>query len=606
MYSDSDGDYFGSLELFNVSTGALITTLNTSANYWVSQVAFSKDGTTLAVGGVSSTVGVVELWNYSTQKLITTLSTGATWGVNSLAFSADGKTLVVGGASQDSFGNLTGGVVEVWNPATAKLTKSISTSANVETVSVAVAKDGSSLVDCGYSVDSSGNMTGILEYAAVSTGKVTQLATGENAEVDQVAYTPDGMTFAIAGGAYDSNQNQYADIEWWSVATLKMVGSYNPVSGAFASGVTFTPNSKSLVYCGVAFSNMIGVTGLVETVNLSTSASVMSVNTSPNGSAEAVAASPDGKTLAVATWSYDFFGNFLQSLQLVSAATGKTTRTLTTGASYGISALVFSADGKKLAVFGYNDTDTIVEVWSISSSSAKLTKTITSTAANSAYEVVFSPDGSLVADVGLNVDQNGNSIPVIEVWNASTGKASVKLKTISNYGLFAVAFSPDGKTLVAGGATVNSKLQTLNSTLEMWTVATGKSVKAPATNIGSSINALAYSPDGKTLAVGGTNSGGVVEFWTVSTLKLLNSPQLVSSQYGINSIVYTANGGAVLIGTDSALIGVNTSNYGLAGYYEQNTEGGVYSLYVSPDASSLGYVRSDGTLVVGSNAWTGK
>ena len=69
---------------------------------WVSSVAFSLDGTTLASVSWDKTI---KLWNLQTQTAIATL-TGHSYGVSSVAFSPDGKTLAT--ASSDN-------TIKLWN-----------------------------------------------------------------------------------------------------------------------------------------------------------------------------------------------------------------------------------------------------------------------------------------------------------------------------------------------------------------------------------------------------------------------------------------------------------------------------------------------------------
>ncbi len=127
--------------------------------------------------------------------------------------------------------------------------------------------------------------------------------------------------------------------------------------------------------------------------------------------------------------------------------------------------------------------------------------------------VFASPDGKLVASVADDM--------VGRLWDAATGKIVHELrghaeKTPTGFGsmLYAAAFSPDGKHLATGDKVGKVKI---------WEVASGKplaELEAPVMytwdqtqrlhSIGG-IRSLAFSPDGKTLAVGGTGKIGNID-----------------------------------------------------------------------------------------------
>ena len=127
--------------------------------------------------------------------------------------------------------------------------------------------------------------------------------------------------------------------------------------------------------------------------------------------------------------------------------------------------------------------------------------------------ITASPDGKLIASVADDM--------VCRLWDAGSGEkirefTGHKPLTPNNYPsmLYAVAFSPDGKHLATGDKTGH---------VAIWETATGKKINTLETpvmytwdprarrhSIGG-IRSLAFSPDGKQLAVGGMGKVGNID-----------------------------------------------------------------------------------------------
>jgi serine/threonine protein kinase len=87
------GDINGGIGLLNVATLTLTAALIDPGSSGVDSIAFSPDGTTLAVGDDN---GRAYLWNVATGKLAATLTDPGSMNIYAVAFSPDSKTLATG------------------------------------------------------------------------------------------------------------------------------------------------------------------------------------------------------------------------------------------------------------------------------------------------------------------------------------------------------------------------------------------------------------------------------------------------------------------------------------------------------------------------------
>ena len=179
---------------------------------------------------------------------------------------------------------------------------------------------------------------------------------------------------------------------------------------------------------------------------------------------ESIAFSPNGKTLAI--------GNADEPVQLWNVDTGEYTATLV-GHQDSVTSVVFSPDGKTVATGSWDGT---VRLWDANTGEYKTT---IAEHAEGIHTIVFSPDGKTVAIVAYNTAD-------VELWDVNTGKQKLILQTEKN--IFCAAFSPDSRTLAAGGW----------RELYLWNVDTGERTTLTAHLEG--VVSVAFSPDGETLA----------------------------------------------------------------------------------------------------------
>src|SRR4029453_11951871 len=88
-----------------------------------------------------------------------------------------------------------------------------------------------------------------------------------------------------------------------------------------------------------------------------------------------------------------------------------------------------------------------------------------------------------------------------------TGEASLVLRTDPKRSVECVAFSPDGSTIAGGGE---------NQKVILWDAATG-AVLGELGGHADWVNALAFSPDGRLLATAGSYSDATVRLWDVAS-----------------------------------------------------------------------------------------
>lgn len=490
----------GALQVWNAATFKTVKSFNTIDGAFYA-VAFSPDGKSLAdARSTSSGIGV-ELWNVPSGKLTKTFQSSAADGATSLAFSPNGKLLAVGGKETEAVG-----VLELWNTSTGTRNASLETGANAGVTSVAFSPDGKTLADSG-AASSTGPypLTGVLELWKVSTGKLdANLESSPNFIASAIAFSPDGKTLAHVGHNVYVSGSSLAPLDLWNVSSRTLADSINMASPSALAGVAFSPDGNS-VAAGISTLAGSVTTFGVGVWNTSTGKPIQSLKSHANQSVKSVAFSPDGKYLA--DGGVSTVNNVAQGiLELWNVATGKAVASLTPAVNSVVNSVAFSPDGKILADGGLSSNGSgLVELWNVSAGNR--IAILQATALGSVQSVAFSPDGKTLALGG------GAAGGILQLWDVATERLVMSLPTDAGIEVNCVAFSSDGTKLADGGVSPSETTQFYwtPGVLETWDVATGSLIESGTG--GPPFYSVAFSPDNKVLF------GAVYTFFIAESLE---------------------------------------------------------------------------------------
>jgi WD40 repeat protein len=238
----------------------------------------------------------------------------------------------------------------------------------------------------------------------------------------------------------------------------------------------------------------------------------------------------------------------------------------------GVRAIAFSPDGRLIATgtgghFSKAEGGPRVELWDRETGRRRPTLHRTE---NVIWSLAFSPDGTKLAVGGTN--------PQIEIQDVKTGeilwaKQEPKLPVAMR-----VAFSPDGKSLAVGfGAYSQDK----TFQAKVYEVATGQETATfPGPRAG--VNDLAFHPDGRHLAVAGSE---VVEVWDV--VARVKVRELPGHSKWVYAVAYSPDGKWLATGGWDRTIKLRDAATGAERLTIFGHEGFVLALAFSPDSRSL-------------------
>ena len=397
--------------------------------YTVSDMDFSLDGGTLAVGLFDSTV---DLWDVATRTRRKTLTPDPTvayqdesgiwrhtrtrkqrW-VTSVSFGPDSGILAVG---------INNGTIELWNTATGELHKILAehhdTVGGQDSLNISFSPDGTTIASATRYTH--------VHLWDVATGELRAIL-GKYSGRDSwgtlnPSFSPDGRTLA-------TYNNSYKILQFWGVATGKLLKTVESPPelishGRPSSNITFTPDGSAII---ILTYNKDSNERKLHLWDVATGTLRNTFKTS-FPLTDSMSFSPDGNTLASTSYNTAF---------LLDITTGKLRGTLE-GNSLNPTSLI-SPDGNTLAIGNL--------LWDIS------TGTLRNTLKEAGYiqSMSFSPDGSILATgSGTPWYLSGSSFSPnqVHLWDVSTGTLRNILKG-HTAPVMSVSFSPDGNTIASG------------------------------------------------------------------------------------------------------------------------------------------------------------
>ncbi len=239
----------------------------------------------------------------------------------------------------------------------------------------------------------------------------------------------------------------------------------------------------------------------------------------------AAAYSPDGETIA--TISRD------KTVRLWDIQTRKNIKTLK-GHTEGISSIAYSLDGKTIAT---GSADRTVRLWSARTGQNIKTLEGHNYVINS---VKYSPD----SDTLVSTSRDGT----VRFWDVLTGRP---LKTLTGYS-YPITYSPGGDTLLITSClerimyspdddTVTEIISSEPETVYILNMDAEQPLR-PLTTL-NTVDCIAYSPDGKMVAIG---SEGVVQLWDTHAEQPIKS--LIKRTVSPKCIAFSADSKTIAIG----------------------------------------------------------
>jgi WD40 repeat protein len=285
------------------------------------------------------------------------------------------------------------------------------------------------------------------------------------------------------------------------------------------------------------------------------------------GAVLCVAFSPDG-TIIVS-------GSCDHTLRSWNAGTGDE-RQVMTGHTDQVNSLALAPNGQTIVSASNDGT---LRVWDILTGTEL--RVAGSDCDNDALHcVAFSPDGATIA--------LGSRDGTLQLFSATTSTQKHALEVHDGRPVLSLAFSPDSKSIVSCDRSRSARI---------WDVTTGIE-KLSFTETVTQVGTVAYSPDGKSIAIGCRTGSktGTIRIWDANTE--VAAPHIAEGhQAHINSVAFSFDGLLVASGSDDGTMRIWDAGTGTERHVVE-VENTVVSIAFSPDNRTVVCGHSNGTVQV--------
>jgi WD40 repeat protein len=588
------------LVLTEVPTGKVLHTLEVpEPNFNRGQgLSFSADGKVVAVG--SATPGGNKkakafAWEVSGGKVLAALDVAQN-ATCSTALSPDGKLLLTWGRhvprmiGEDAEA---GQFLQLWELATGKeLRKFKVDRPNAQLGAAALSPDGKTVaVASGLST---------FHLFETDTAKETRCFAGRRGVVTLLQFSPDGKTL-VAG-------NYEGAVQAWHVGSGKRL-EMQPGPRARLLSFAFPAGDEVLALglLGQTIAWWDAVTGHAGNVGQGHQSQVLAVAFAADGRT-LTSASFDGKVLC---WD-PAGGKLLRQFALIDDETVKAVGP----GGLRLSSLALSPDGRFAATGSIYATNS-VRLWDLFTGQVACDFETAKT--SGAFGLAFSPRGERLAAAAMS--------KYVNVWDADSGQEQAKLTyeppaAGPGGGPPRLAFSPDGQALAVIVPAFDAVNGVTSAKLVLLEAATGKArfeVEVPAANLPGAAFAggpmpgavVAFSPDGKYLALPGPSRTVVLAradsgkewkrldmpggFAAVTALAFSPDGRTLAVAHGGERLIDPATGGA---GAGPPLLGLWELASGHLRVEYKGHQGGITCLAFAPDGLTLASGGVDTTVLV--------